>query len=383
MVTELISVVALIGALYIAIPVVLIERWRKRKKLQPATSDSRDSVSVIFAARNEERNITTTLRSLLTQEYKPLEIVVADDLSEDRTGEIIRRIAADHSEVCHVAIRTLPEGWLGKCHALREGFAVSTGRWLLFTDADVEFDSEAVGRAVASAEMYEADHLVVFPQLLSHGKTEAGLLAFFTMMLGVGFRFWRVESVSLDAYVGIGAFNMIRRDLYERFGGHEALRLEIADDMKLGYLAKKYGGRSVPLYGEGRVRVRWREGARDIVRGIIRSGFPGMNFNWWRLLFAVTGILLVFLSPFVVPVIDPSPLTVLLSALTVFLCLLSVGLSAHSQSLPLRTALLYPISAGLFLWGIFLSALIATVQGGVRWRDTFYSIEELKKGSVR
>ena len=383
----ILSLLALAGGLYIALPVVLIEIWRRKRRLSRIYSEQKAKkgakVSVIFAAQNEEKHIARTLDSLVVQDYPDLEIIVVNDRSDDQTGDIIRRYAADCERVTAIMIEDLPEGWLGKCNALREGMTRSSGEWLLFTDADVEFDPQAVSQAIASSEVLGADHLVLFPRLLWHGPMEAGLLAFFTMMLGVGFQFWRVESSSLHAYVGIGAFNMIRRSLYQRFGGHHPLRLEIADDMKLGYLAKKYGGQSVALYGDGEVRVRWREGAGDVVRGIIRSGFPGINFNWLRLTFGVIGISLVFIVPFFLLLINPSPVVALLSGLTVLLGIVSVGLTAYSQQIPLWTTLLYPFSAALFVCGLLLSALVTTIKGGVQWRNTFYSVKELKKGSVK
>ncbi|MGE3800300.1 MAG: glycosyltransferase family 2 protein [Candidatus Kapaibacterium sp.] len=383
---DLLALIALVGALYITIPVLLIERWRRGKGLVQGSKEGNSkevSVSVIFAARNEEVHIGQTLESLLQQQREGLEIIAVNDRSNDSTGTIINQFADQYPIIRAVHVETLPSGWLGKCNALQRGVEESTGEWLLFTDADVKFDSDVVRQAVNSAELHGADHLVLFPELLWQNPMEAGLLAFFTMMLGVGFQFWRVEGSSLRSYVGIGAFNMIRRSLYERFAGHHALRLEIADDMKLGYLAKKYGGISVPLYSEGKVRVRWREGAWDVVRGIIRSGFPGINFNWFRLIFATVGIVVVFILPFFLLSLNPTVGTLVFSALAILFSTISIALSARSQRIPLWTLFLYPLAAGLFVCGILLSAIVTTVRGGVGWRGTFYSIEELKRGSVK
>lgn len=395
----ILSLLSLVGALYLLVPVLFIERWRGKRSL-PSVIESGSSptarVSVIFAARNEEKAVCSTLRRLADQDYPLLDIVVVNDRSEDETAAILEREEKQGEKITVVHIETLPSGWLGKCHALWKGVeriadegspdereAKSDNHWLLFTDADVAFDRHAVRLAVEAAERHKADHLTLFPQLLWEGKLEASLLVLFSMMLGVGFRFWRVESRSMKAWVGIGAFNMIRRDLYERFNGHEALRLEVADDMKLGYLAKKYRGKSVAVYSGGMVRVRWREGARDVVRGIIRSGFAGINFNWWRTLYAVVGILLVFLLPFFLPFIVSSSAVIYLSVAAVILLFIALGLTARAQRIPVWAVLLYPVAAMLFLYGIFASALVATVRGGISWRDTFYSTEELRRGSVR
>lgn len=399
---DILALLAAAGALYLLIPVLLIERWRRKRGLPPTgredASRTWPRVTVIFAARNEEQAIRSTLHRLAGQDYPALDIVVADDRSDDETGAIIEEEKEKRENIRTVHVDKLPKGWLGKCHALWKGAAVAERRtkegespdvredrdeWLLFTDADVAFDQDAVRRAVAAAETYGADHLTIFPQLLWKGSLEASLLAMFAMMLGVGFRFWRVESASMHAWVGIGAFNMIRRDLYDRFGGHRALRLEVADDMKLGYLAKKYGGRSVAVYSGGAVRVRWREGARDVVRGIIRSGFAGIDFSWWRTLYAAAGITLVFLLPFFLPFLSSSLLVLCCSISVVAMLCLALGMTARAQRIPVRMIFLYPVAALLFLYGVVASAVIATIKGGVSWRDTFYSIGELREGNVR
>jgi glycosyltransferase involved in cell wall biosynthesis len=341
-------------------------------------------VSIVLAALNEEATIEPAMRSLLALEYPNLEIIAVDDRSTDRTGEILERLAAAHPGKLRVIhLDTLPDGWLGKCNALQHGSRAATGEWLLFTDADVIFAPKAILHSVSFATALGAGHFVLYPWMLWKDPVEASLLALFSMSLTVAFQTWRVESRSLRAFIGIGAFNMIRRDLYESFGGHSPLRLEVGDDIKLGYLAKKHGAKSVAVNSGGEVRVKWREGTRDTIRGLERSGFAGVNFNWTMIVLGVLFFTGIMVAPYVLPLLTDSALVHWLSVYSIVLILLAYASGHDAGGLPRWTGLLHPVACLLYSWAIFRSGVVTTRRGGLSWRGTFYSIDELKRGSVR
>ncbi|MEP7220769.1 MAG: glycosyltransferase, partial [Bacteroidota bacterium] len=184
---------------------------QRRLRDLPPMNGAWPSISVIVPAMNEEETIEPAMRSLLMLDYPDIEIIAVNDRSTDRTGEILDRLAREHPgnlRVIHVT--DLPAGWLGKCNALSVAARHARGEWILFTDADVVFEPDALRVAAAFATSGRADHIVLFPRMLWGDPVEAALLAFFAMALTIGFRMWRVESRSLRAFVGIGAFNMIR-----------------------------------------------------------------------------------------------------------------------------------------------------------------------------
>ena len=107
------------------------------RKLVRAEPDHFPRVSLIVPACNEEEGIEGAMRSLLSQDYPNLEIIAINDRSTDQTGAILTRLAATHRNLSVVEIPTLPEGWLGKVHAMAVGSEKAEGEYLLFMDADV------------------------------------------------------------------------------------------------------------------------------------------------------------------------------------------------------------------------------------------------------
>jgi cellulose synthase/poly-beta-1,6-N-acetylglucosamine synthase-like glycosyltransferase len=364
------------------IAIVATLRRRRAHPVPPLPPDL-PSISIIVAALDEERTIEPAMLSLLALEYPRLEIVAIDDRSSDATGAILDRLAAEHSERMRVVhVRELPNGWLGKCHALEQGSRIASGEWLLFTDADVHFERDSLTVAIAHAHARNADHIVFAPMLMWQGYVEAALLSLFSMALMIGFRTWRVESRSLRSFIGFGSFNLVRRSVYDRFGGHDALRLEVADDMKLGYLVKKHGGRSTFVDSEGSVRVRWREGARDIVRGLVRSGFAGVDFRWSAIAASTVFFIGVMLAPYLLLITGPAEARIA-AALALAVLMLAYAVVARAGRIPIWIGLLHPVACLLFTWAFLRSAFLTARLGGIWWRNTFYSIDDLRTGTVR
>src|SRR5580704_10307974 len=144
-----------------------------------ASPSERVRCSVVIAARDEEARIEGTVRRLLAQQGVEAEILIVDDRSTDRTGEILRRLAKEDARVKVKRVEVLPDGWLGKCHACHVGASAATGDWILFTDADCWLRPDVISRAVRLAEREGADHVVISPRLdLKSAATRAWILLF-------------------------------------------------------------------------------------------------------------------------------------------------------------------------------------------------------------
>ena len=157
----------LLFTLFVTIEILIGNRSVEALRDMPHVPDPfSQKVSVVVAARNEQRNIGSALQSLLDLEYPNYELIVVDGRSEDATGEILDAIAASTPHLNVIHIDNLPDGWLGKNHALWVGSQQAVGNYLLFTDADIVMEPTVVTRAMAYLERNNLDHLAVIPFLI-------------------------------------------------------------------------------------------------------------------------------------------------------------------------------------------------------------------------
>src|SRR4029077_15828446 len=190
------------------------------KDFAPAADDDCPPISILFAARDEEEKLPAALATLMEIDYPRLEVIAVDDRSQDATGRILDEFAAAHPRLHVVHVAELPQGWLGKPHALQKAYEASSGEWLLFTDADVRFAPDSLRRAIAIARSRSADHLTLFGDVLMVGFWETVVLTFFGLAMHVGNESHRVSDPNSRAYIGVGAFQLIRRSAYAAIGTH-------------------------------------------------------------------------------------------------------------------------------------------------------------------
>ena len=342
-------------------------------------------VSIVVPARNEADHIEAALRSLLELDYPDYEVIAVDDRSDDETGEAMDLLSESRpsqptsgSRLQVLHIEHLPAGWLGKTHAMWRGAQITTGDWILFTDADVVFRSDALRRAIAYAEREKADHTVLFPTMVMSSAGERMMIAFFQSQFVFARLPWKVSDPKSRDAIGVGAFNLIRRQVYERIGTYERMRLEILDDMRLGEIVKQEGFRQRVAFGRGLLRLRWVFGAYGMVRNLTKNGFAILQFNGWFLLLAVCGILLVNVGPYVGAMFAPGWARAGFGVALATLIAVYVGMSWHSD-VPPYYVLLHPIGALLFCYALVRSAVLTLLHDGVDWRGTHYSLAELRE----
>jgi hypothetical protein len=384
-----------VAALSLALAALALAAWarlallgvagrRAMLPLLPPAPGEEPSVTAVVPCRDEAAGVERAMRSLLAQEGIALRVVAVDDRSRDGTGAILDRLAAEDPRVEVVHVEALPDGWLGKTHACHEGALRAGGDWLLFTDGDVVFASDALRRAVDAARAHGLGHLAVAPRLVAPGLLERAFVTFFAALLAPLVRVADLRRGGTRAYFGVGAFNLVRRDAYERAGGHRRLALEVVDDLKLGLLLRRSGVPQGVAAPGAHVQVRWQHGFVRSVLGLVKNAFAALEYRPAAALGGAAAAAFAGVAPVAILAAGPGAGARALAGLALAVAVLHHAAAArHVAGASGAEALLLPACALAFSAAVLASAGAAWARGGVVWRGTHYPLERVRAGCLR
>jgi glycosyltransferase involved in cell wall biosynthesis len=351
------------------------------KDYHAADNASCPSISLIFAARDEQEKLPAALATLVSIDYPNLEIIAVNDRSGDATPTILAEFAARHPQLKVVHVRELPKGWLGKPHALQSGHEVSRGELIVFTDADVKFEPDALRRVVTLFRALGLDHLALLGDVERSGFWDTVLISFFGMGFQLATNPHNVSNPNSRTYAGVGAFQMLSRAAYEACGTHRRLAMEVVDDMKLGKVVKMAGFRSGVAVAQSYVSVAWHLGLRNLVRGVEKNFFAWAQFRVSVAAAQIIGLFILNVFPFVGMIFGHGSIRALAGISVLIALCFHLGVDVVMRASPLY-CLTLPLGATIFAYMILRSTVITLRQGGIVWRDTFYRLEELRQGLV-
>jgi hypothetical protein len=326
---------------------------------------------VVVAARDEELDLPATLDDLLAQDYPDLEIIVVEDQSTDRTGEVIDARAP---RVRRVSPAPLPAGWVGKNWACWSGAHAATGEWLLFEDADVRTHPAAVRTALAWAEREHADLASIGPAVDMQSFWERLVLPFYIQVVLTYFRASHVNRKRSKSAMANGQFWLTPRTVYEAMGGHEAVRSIVLEDVAI---ARRYraSGRTLRFaWAPQLAQTRMYRNRSEMFEGLLKN-VHGTEFSAARLVASIAGLVGFFLLPLG---LLPFALVTGSFGLTLLGGFLYVALFgkhvvfARSVGAPAVYGLLYPAAVGYYVVLLVTSLGRGLRKRTVAWKGRTY-----------
>src|SRR5574340_285224 len=348
-------------------------------------------VSVILPARNEEMFIEKCINSLLEQDYENYEIIAIDDMSDDNTGEIIKKIAKKNSKVIHVQAKPKPEKWIGKNWACIEGFKVSSGELLLFTDADTIHTKRTISLSVDHLLSEGLDSLTAVPKMLCLDWWTKITLPVLSTFLHTRFSALRVNDPSKKTGYFFGSFFIIKRKTYEAVGTHESVKSEIVEDGALGKKVKEQGFGLKMVRGEHLVEAVWARDLTTLWHALKRLMIPLYIQSSKMAVGIFFAVLFLLFMPF--PILAYSAFFAglstsfgVLSGAALFASgLFYLGSTMDAKKglgLGFRHALFAPLGSVVIISGFASGILQAKKSNAVTWRGRTYSISNTKQNPI-
>jgi chlorobactene glucosyltransferase len=273
----------------------------------PLVAGQTPHITVIVPARDEAGNICRCVRSLLAQDYPSsrFSLFVVDDHSADDTAAIVRRIAAEHTQLSLLASPPLPPRWTGKSHACWIGARAvpAESEWLCFIDADVWGEPALLSSAINAALAHRLDLLSLAPRQELRSFAERLVLPCGLVLLSFTQDLRQVQDRSGSGVTATGQFMLIRREAYEATGGHAAVSAAICEDLEIARLLKQCGRSVMLMNGQDVISTRMYTGWRTLWPGLTKNlvdTFGGLRAT---LLLALTAVILAWASV-TIPAID-------------------------------------------------------------------------------
>jgi len=355
------------------------------------TSKTNPKVSIILPARNEEEFIGKCLDSLVKQNYENYEIIVIDDSSEDKTGEIISEYAKKYPKIIPVSARPKPDGWMGKNWACMEGYGKATGELLLFTDADTTHAENVITLAVSHLNSFGLDALSAIPKMLTFDFWTNITLPMISTFLHTRFSALNVNNPAKKTGYFFGSFFILKKTTYQEIGTHEGVKQEIIEDGALGKKVKDAGYKMKMVRGEHLIEAIWARDKGTLWNALKRLMVPlylqsgkiaiGIFFAIVFLLFVPFPILTISTSL----AVDATSAKILCMTSAIASVLIYIGAIIEVKiglKLKLVYAIFAPLGSLVVVLGFLSGLLQAKRTSSVTWRGRSYSMKDHSQSSI-
>jgi len=328
-------------------------------------------VTAIIPARNEESVIAACIASLANQP-EIAEILVVNDQSTDGTASVVSGLMEKISHLRLLESGGLPDGWVGKNHALWVGVQQAKSPWLLFTDADAEHEPDSVSRALHIAQEHGAALVSFSPEQITMTWYEKALIPFIYLRLAKRFSYENVNDPSSTAAAANGQFLMMRRDIYDAIGGHAGVAGEVLEDVALALRVKAAGHRISFGSGKGIVRVRMYRSFQAMWQGWKKNLYRLMGGTPWAV-FREMESSLPWIPLVVIALGLKFPFLFFVGVLLLIARQTSYGLDLARNQYPFSFIFYYVPAVALYV-GVLWASYRSHLNGTIQWKGREYSV---------
>jgi len=374
-IAALIGFLSLLGWVYLAL---LHGRFWQPLLADPAVPpDNWPSVDIIVPARDEAGVLPRSLPSLLKQDYPgPWRVILVDDHSDDGTGDLAKKIAAEKNAGDRLRIVVPPElaqGWSGKVAAMQAGYLASDADYILFTDADIEHPGSGLTTLVARAVEKKLDLASLMVRLHCQTFAEKLLIPAFVYFFAMLYPFSYANDPDNDVAAAAGGVMLVKRKALLNIGGLSIIRGTLIDDCALAKAIKHHGGDDdrrgrieLTLSADTQsLRVYRDTGA--VWDMVARTAFTQLRHSFPALVGTVIGMGLLFLAPLLLPLYGDFPAT-FTGMFALFTMILLYVPMVRFYGLPFIWAITLPVAAIIYMGATIDSARLYWQGRGGSWK---------------
>jgi glycosyltransferase involved in cell wall biosynthesis len=271
--TTILIICGIVTLFWLVITLKVVLSQRRIRWLSPSSTDLQktERISVIIPARNEDRDLAASLRSVLDQQIAELEVIVVNDHSTDRTGDIAEEVAGSDSRMRVIHNPPLSPGWLGKCNAMQYGAAEATGEYLLFADADIIHQPNCFATVLREMQQNHYDFISLFPLFDNQSFWENVNVPIYFFGVAKLLATSDLEDPQSPEAAASGALMLMKREILRRVGGFEGVKDQMLDDMGFARLLKRQGYRVGYRLAPECLQVRLFKNANDAFWGTTKN----------------------------------------------------------------------------------------------------------------
>jgi glycosyltransferase involved in cell wall biosynthesis len=319
-------------------------------------------IAVLIPVRNEEKNISFLLDDLLQQSYKPRQILLYDDQSEDSTPVILQEYEKKHAHISWIAGDDLPPDWVGKNYACYRLAHQADADYLLFLDADVRLKKDLIRDALFYCSKNRLALLSLFPVQKMYSFGEKITVPVMNMILISLLPLILTRKSSWKAFSAAnGQCMLFENNIYREQNPHEIVKDIAVEDIEIFKIYKKKKLKTETMLGGKQISCRMYQGFKEAVEGFTKNflHFFGNTYIFSSLFMIISTLGLVFI------VLSMQTSLILLYLLMLLSVKVIVSILSHQN---IVQNLVYAPFQLMAMWIIYIHALRFKSGAAIVWK---------------